>query len=168
MHDDFLIFYEHIIKDMGIVGIICYNFVTGKEHTFQNVEKGEVGVLKIVINGIPPSINKWRTMNHYEEANQKRDWENIVIQETWAQLKRHQRKTFQNKTLCTYTYFFPNTHRHDPSNYSPKWIEDGLVKAGILIDDSFDHVDLRIRKGGVDRVNPRVEITIEEIDLMAN
>lgn len=118
-------------------------------------------MIKITIPGIPPSINEWRNMHHYEEAKQKKAWEEIVGWEVLAQKVKPSQPII--KAVTTYFYFFPTRHRHDPSNYSPKWIEDGLVKAGILVDDSFDHIELNIRKGGVDRNHTRVEIVIEEV-----
>ena len=49
--------------------------------------------------------------------------------------------------------------RRDPDNYSGKFILDGLVKAGIIADDSFSNIDLRLC-GKVDKKNPRTEIEI--------
>jgi crossover junction endodeoxyribonuclease RusA len=119
-------------------------------------------VICITIPGIPPSINEWRNMHHYEEAKQKKKWEEIVGWEVLAQKVKPQKPI--ERAVTTYLYFFPSRRRHDPSNYSPKWIEDGLVKAGVLLDDSFENVDLNIRKGGVDKHNPRVEIMIERLE----
>lgn len=118
-------------------------------------------MIRLTIPGIPPSINKWRNMHHFSEAKQKKHWEEIVGWEVLRQKVKPSQPI--SKSLTTYTYYFPTKHRHDPSNYSPKWIEDGLVKAGILEDDSFNNVELRISLGGVDKHNPRVEIMIEEV-----
>jgi crossover junction endodeoxyribonuclease RusA len=117
--------------------------------------------IKLIIKGIPPNLNKWRNMHHFTEAKQKKEWEEVVLLETLAQKIKPSKPI--KKAITTYTYYFATKHRHDPSNYSPKWLEDGLVKAGVLEDDSFDHVELKIAFGGVDKHNPRVEITIEEI-----
>lgn len=116
--------------------------------------------IKLVIPGIPPSINTWRSMNHFTEARKKKEWEELVQWEVIRQKKRPPRP-FQ-KAITVYRYYFPDRRRRDATNYSPKWIEDGLVKAGVLEDDSFDHVELVIEKGGVDKHNPRVEIEITE------
>lgn len=41
-------------------------------------------------------------------------------------------------------------------------ILDGLVKSGILQDDSFEHITL-VLKSGYDKLNPRTEITVQEV-----
>ena len=118
-------------------------------------------MIKLVIPGIPPSVNKWRNMHHYQEANEKKYWEQVV----WAEVHRQKIKPSQplSKATVRYRYYFSSKRRHDPDNYAGKWIMDGLVKAGVLEDDSFDHVKLEIEQGGVDRKNPRVEITIKDM-----
>lgn len=60
------------------------------------------------------------------------------------------------------SYYFPTGHRHDPDNYAGKMILDGLVKAGILEDDSFNNIELTVRKAGVDSTRPRTVVRIEE------
>ena len=52
------------------------------------------------------------------------------------------------------TYVFPDNRRRDVDNYSGramKPVQDALVKAGVLIDDSFQHLsvsyDARVEKG---------------------
>ena len=59
----------------------------------------------------------------------------------------------------TIKYYFKTRVRHDPDNYSGKFILDGLVKAGILQDDSFNNIQL-ILKASVDKEKPRTEINI--------
>ena len=115
--------------------------------------------IKLTIPGIPPSVNKWRSMHHHQEAKEKKHWEQIV----WAEVHRQKIKPPQplSKAVVRYRYYFSSKRRHDPDNYAGKWIMDGLVKSGVLEDDSFDHVKLEIEQGGVDRDNPRVEIEIE-------
>ena len=59
------------------------------------------------------------------------------------------------------TYYFPDKRRRDSDNFSGKMILDGLTRAGIIEDDSFDHVRL-VLCGGYDKENPRTEIEVEE------
>ena len=44
-------------------------------------------------------------------------------------------------------------------NYSGKFILDGLVSAGIIQDDSFQCIDLRL-KADYDKKNPRTEVEV--------
>jgi len=55
--------------------------------------------------------------------------------------------------------WLPDARRRDADNLL-KGALDALAHAGVYDDDS-QIVDLRIRKGGIDRGNPRLEITLE-------
>jgi len=58
------------------------------------------------------------------------------------------------------TYYFAANRRRDKDNYTPKMLMDGLVKAGVLMDDSKDRIDL---DWGFAQGSPeRTEIVIEE------
>ena len=59
-------------------------------------------------------------------------------------------------------YYFPDRRRRDPDNYSGKMLLDPLVREGILKDDSFANVELRL-SAAVDKSRPRTEITITPI-----
>lgn len=136
--------------------MIVYGYVS-------NVGK-YIPMIRIIIPGIPPNLNKWRSMHHHEEAKQKKEWEEVVWLETLAQNIKPSKPI--KKAKVTYTFFFANNRRHDPTNAygCVKWLEDGLVYAGVLEDDSFDHVKNDVEKGGVDKINPRVEIEIVELE----
>ena len=60
-------------------------------------------------------------------------------------------------------YYFKTRTRRDPDNFSGKFILDPLVREGVLVDDSFDNVVLRLR-GGYDKQHPRTEILITELE----
>ena len=68
------------------------------------------------------------------------------------------------KALVKISYFFKSNHRRDPDNYSGKMILDPLVREGVLKDDSFEVVTLQLGKGGVDKLNPRTEIEIINLE----
>lgn len=52
--------------------------------------------------------------------------------------------------------------RRDPDNYSGKFLLDGLTKAGIIVDDSFNHITLRL-EAYCDPARPRTEINVEGV-----
>lgn len=59
-------------------------------------------------------------------------------------------------------FFWRDLRRHDIDN-SISSVQDSLVDAGIIIDDDFNHINKIIGEyGGLDRVNPRCEIYIDE------
>lgn len=68
------------------------------------------------------------------------------------------------QAVVTILYYFKDNRRHDPDNYSGKMILDPLVKEGVIVDDSFDVIELRVKKGGVDKLNPRTEIEVISLE----
>lgn len=66
------------------------------------------------------------------------------------------------KSIVTLTYYFKTRHRRDPDNYSGKFILDGLVKAKVIEDDSFNNIELQLN-GKYDKDNPRTEIEVKEV-----
>jgi len=109
----------------------------------------------ITIPMIPPSLNKFAgRKNDREYQYLKQQWKQMVylacLKEKNAKLK---------KSIITITYFFPTKVRHDPDNYAGKMILDGITAAGVIEDDSFDCIELRLR-GGYDKENPRTEIEV--------
>lgn len=120
--------------------------------------------IKLVIPEIPPSNNRFmgRGSKGYQAfvyQEEKTKWEWLVR----AAVKNKLKKPIE-KAIVNITYYFPDKRRRDPDNYSGKFLLDGLTKAGIIKDDSFNNIDL-ILTGRVDRDNPRTVITVNEIKL---
>ena len=114
-------------------------------------------MIKYVIDEIPPSNNKFKgRQNHWEYRDLKKRWEQLIF----YKCRPRPKEPLENKVVKI-KYFFPTRIRHDPDNYNGVFILDGLVKAGILKDDSFDCITLLL-DGGYDKENPRTEITITE------
>lgn len=111
---------------------------------------------RYVIHSIPPSNNKF--------IGRKAEWEYQKVKKEWAALIQCLCKPKPPAPLkgvtVTLKYYFPDSRRRDPDNYSGKIILDGLVRCGILKDDSFNCIDLEIEQGETDKDNPRIEIII--------
>lgn len=114
-------------------------------------------MLKYKIPDIPPSNNKFiGRENRWEYQNVKKEWARIIAMcccpKPSEPLKR---------AVVRIVYHFRDNRRRDPDNYSGKMLLDGLVRAGILADDSFSCIDLQLAavydKGGF------TEIFIENI-----
>lgn len=112
---------------------------------------------KYTINRVPPSNNKFigRT-NKWEYQAYKKEWAELV-----NAFCRPRPPTAIEKSTILLRYYFKTKIRHDPDNYSGKAILDGLVKCGIIQDDSFDNISLAL-EGYHDKDNPRVGIIITE------
>lgn len=70
-----------------------------------------------------------------------------------------------NKVSITYTIFFGSLRKTDISNVCcviDKYFCDALVELGKLPDDNYIYIkEVIYRYGGVDKDNPRVEITLK-------
>lgn len=116
--------------------------------------------MKIVINDIPPSNNKFLGNSHnfnIYRREKERWW--LLIRSALCRVDKPLRPL--DKATVYITYYFKDRRRRDPDNYSGKMILDPLVREGILKDDSFSVIELRL-SGAVDRDDPRTEILIKE------
>jgi hypothetical protein len=115
-------------------------------------------IFKYSIPAIPPSNNKFIGKNQrWQYQSEKKKWARIIqlfcVPRPRGPLK---------KSKVTIIYYFKDNRRRDPDNYSGKFILDGLVRSGIIVDDCFSCIDLKL-VGDVDKNNPRTEILIEGI-----
>lgn len=106
---------------------------------------------------IPPSNNKF--------IGRENRWEYQEVKKLWARLvavycRPKPPKPLERATV-TLEYHFKDKRRRDPDNYSGKFILDGLTKAGIIADDSFSVIDLRLK--AVCDKQGAVEIFVEEV-----
>ena len=112
--------------------------------------------MKYVIPEIPPSNNRFLGRETvWDYRNEKKRWADLV-----ALFCRPRPDKPIKKAVVTLRYYFSKRVRRDPDNYSGKMILDGLVRCGIIQDDSFDCIDLIIQCGGYDSGNPRTEIEV--------
>lgn len=115
--------------------------------------------MKITVHTIPPSNNKFlgnsNSFNIYRQEKQTWHW---LIK---AAITEKPKKPIE-KAIVRITYFFPDKRRRDPDNYSGKMILDPLVCEGILVDDSFRHIQLELA-AEVDRQDPRTEIQVTDL-----
>jgi len=71
---------------------------------------------------------------------------------------------YTGKVALTYTYYFPDKRSRDCENYV-KAVSDFLVANQIIEDDDCFHVPkLTIIFGGIDKLNPRVEVLIDILE----
>lgn len=60
-----------------------------------------------------------------------------------------------------YTFYFPNEQARDIANFE-KVLTDLLVEVGFMLDDQFID-DFHLKRGGIDRGNPRVIVEIFDL-----
>lgn len=116
--------------------------------------------MRIVINEIPPSNNKYMGNSHnFNEYRREKERWHWLIKEAISKVGRP-KKPYE-KAIVSIKYFFKDKIRRDPDNYSGKMLLDPLVREGILVDDNFGVVTL-VLSADCDKDNPRTEIDIIE------
>lgn len=115
---------------------------------------------KYIIPDIPPSNNKFiGKRNNWEYQREKKQWASFV-----NLFCRPKPNKPLKKAKVTILYHFKDKRRRDPDNYSGKMLLDGLVRSGIIIDDSFDNISLTVLSSDeIDGEYPHTEILVEEI-----
>lgn len=93
---------------------------------------------RYTIPSVPPSNNEYIGRdNRWKYQEIKKQWALLV-----AAYCRPRPPAPLEHASVTLVYCFGDNRRRDPDNYSGKMILDGLVKAGIIRDDSFKRIDL--------------------------
>lgn len=110
---------------------------------------------------IPPSNNKYigngRMSKNLEYQAEKKQWAGYI------NIFCRPKPPFPiARAKVTLHYFFKDNRRRDPDNYSGKFILDGLVRTGILQDDSFSVIDLELKADKDTDKKGYVIITIEQ------
>lgn len=113
------------------------------------------------VRALHPSLNQWTRLpplavHRRKRAHAEEVYAAIVEARQGRQWDGH---PFVVATV-TYTFHFPTAGRHDPDNAVPKFAQDALVAAGVLVDDDFAHCTLVLRRGA--NANPGwTEIRVE-------
>ena len=119
-------------------------------------------IMKITVHDIPPSNNQYmgnsRNFNIYRREKERWHW---LVKAALTKAKKPREP--YGRAEVHITYYFKDKRRRDPDNYSGKMILDPLVKEGVLKDDNFNVVELRL-SGSLDKDNPRTEIFINDLE----
>lgn len=123
--------------------------------------------MKIVLKGQVPSQknNKQIYRNKstgrvFIASNDKvKLWQNYVdIQLLSLRIK----EPFENKVVAHYKFYVQDNRRRDIDNMIAS-VNDSLMRAQIIRDDSWQWLKLGSADAEIDKENPRVEIILEEI-----
>lgn len=110
-----------------------------------------------------PSMNEYNRAqrgNKFDGAAIKRQWQNVAILSM-----RNPKPTFKRPVFINYCFYEDNKRRdHDNvSSFAHKVIQDGLVSAGVIKDDGWDYVVGYMDTFYLDRKNPRITVTVQEV-----
>jgi Holliday junction resolvase RusA-like endonuclease len=141
--------------------IITFDNKILKEYTKGYFEKYPRRSKAPIDSPLHPSINKWFIMKRPQMNDLKQKWGDFT---EWVVKKYGYENLHINKATITFKYYFGNKRRQDCDNRVPKFCLDGLTKAGVIIDDDFEHINPLITWGGYDKENPRMVIIIETME----
>ncbi len=108
-----------------------------------------------------PSINKWMIMQRQAMNSLKQKWKDFII---WFITDLGYEDMQIKKCTIEYITYMPTKRRSDPDNYTPKFINDGLVEAGFLVDDSDENIRTLSLSCRHDKDNPRTEIIVNILE----
>jgi crossover junction endodeoxyribonuclease RusA len=112
---------------------------------------------EVIVLPFPPSVNRmWRTFRGRMllSADGRQYRANAV-----AAVLQSREAYGAAPVVVSITAWLPDNRRRDADNLLKAPL-DALVHAGALADDA-QIIELRVRKAGVDRARPRLEVTIE-------
>lgn len=101
--------------------------------------------------------------NRHKGAKMKADNGNIVA----VAIRQCMRGVSVKKPVfMEYTWYEPNKRRDKDniSSFGRKVIQDALVRCGVLKDDGWKYVVGFSDRFEVDKINPRIEVLIKEIE----
>lgn len=120
---------------------------------------------RLVIPGSLPGLNEYieaERRNKYAAANMKRQTESVIISAAKEQL-RGVRLT--RPVVMCYTWVEKNRRRdRDNVAFARKFVQDALVRCGVLRGDGWKEIAGFTDTFMVDRDRPRVEVTLEETE----
>lgn len=104
-----------------------------------------------------PSINTYTRMGYQAANNLKQRWKTFII---WViEDLGYQDMQIESCEIIYRTFFFQD-RRHDLDNLSPKYILDGFVESGFIVDDDFQHIRKLTIECDIDKEHPRMEFLI--------
>lgn len=121
---------------------------------------------KLTILGRLDALNDYTAanrQNYHKGGRMKKDNEETII---W-QIRQQLRNVHINKPVLIYYRFFEPNNRRDNDNIlscATKFVQDSLVKTKVLEDDNKAHIHNFYFDTFVDKTNPRIEITITELN----
>ncbi len=108
-----------------------------------------------------PSINKWFILQRQAMNALKQKWKDFIV--WWIKDLGLNESSFDNVEL-TFTTYMPTRRRIDTDNTVPKFILDGMVEGGLIVDDDSTHLKKLILCAGYDKNHPRTDIEIKILD----
>ena len=124
-------------------------------------EQHPKAVKKPIVHPYHESINEWMIMKRPMMNALKQKWKDFMV---WFVEDQGYTNLHIEKCEMTYTVYYPNHRRHDIDNTTPKFIQDGLVLSGLVVDDDSEHIQQLTLRCKADVEHPRTEIKIKILE----
>lgn len=103
------------------------------------------------------SINAWMIMKRPMMNDLKQRWKNFIV---WFIENQGYTNLRIEKCELSFTAYYLTQRRHDVDNSCPKFIIDGLIESGFIVDDDIDHITKLTLACQVDKKWPRTVIDV--------
>lgn len=107
-----------------------------------------------ILRPIHNSLNEWSLFPTMKRNNLKQAWKEMIV--WWIDQIGLSNKGIEEFELELKMYM-PSKRRADPDNFTPKFILDGFVDSGLIVDDDGRHLKKLSLSMGYDKENPRTE-----------
>ena len=124
------------------------------EHYFKKHPKAKN---KPIENPWHPSTNTWMIMKRPMMNALKQRWKDFIL---WFINDLGYQDMMINSCEIEVTTYRRMNRNFDLDNTTIKFIQDGLVESGFLVDDNYKILKKLTLMGGVDKENPRTEIRV--------
>ena len=104
------------------------------------------------------SINVWMIMKRPMMNALKQRWKDFIV---WFIDNQGYTNLHIDKCELSFTTYYSTHRRHDVDNSIAKFLIDGLVESGFIVDDDCNHITKIVLECFVDEANPRTEITVK-------
>ena len=101
------------------------------------------------------SINFWMIMKRPAMNCLKQKWKDFI---KWFVEEQGYANLHIEKCEVSQTIYYQTNRRHDLDNTVPKFVLDGLVESGMVVDDDSKHITKLTLECCVDAKHPRTEL----------
>lgn len=116
---------------------------------------------KPIENPYHPIMNQWMIMKRPMMNALKQRWKDFMI---WLIDEQGYSNLRIEKCEMKFVTYYKTNRRHDVDSACPKFILDGFVESGFVVDDDSKHVQSLLLECYVDKDNPRTEIEIKILE----
>lgn len=103
------------------------------------------------------SINQWMIMKRAAMNSLKQKWKDFI---KWFVQEQGYANLHIDRCEISQTIYYATNRRHDIDNTVPKFVLDGLVESGMIVDDDSLHITKLTLQCAVDAARPRTELII--------